>query len=218
MDQIREVARAYYNGADEEERNLARKLFQTLDEDGDGKVTLHEYKKRVNPFFSNEHIFRQLDENDDGTLDFDEVLALYYMDRISIPRCASCHDLLLASYFCCMSCLGKTSYCLCCDCYGGQKFHHPHSSGEFSDTRAMLKLLGRFMAGNATGDEVCDRRDVREGVIGGFKRQASKEALRNIVDSGTEKSISSLASTATENITATVVEAFEDVDLGCSIL
>lgn len=166
MKEIREVARAYYNGADEEEREVARKLFEALDEDGDGKVSLNEYKKRVNPFFSNTHIFEQLDQNGNGTLDFDEVLALYYMDKVSIPRCASCHHLLLASYFCCMSCLGKTtSYHLCCHCYGGGKFDHRHSSSEFSDTRAMLKLLARLMAGDeAAGD----------GVIDSFKRQASK--------------------------------------------
>lgn len=170
MKEIREVARAYYNGADKEEKELAQKLFETLDEDGDGKVTLKEYKKRVNPFFSNTHIFKQLDQNGNGTLDFDEVLALYYMDKVSIPRCGSCHDLLLASYFCCMSCLGKTaSYHLCCDCYGGGKFDHRHSSGEFSDTRAMLKLLGRLVV---AGDEAGD--DHRNGVIDSFKHQASK--------------------------------------------
>lgn len=177
MEEIREVARAYYNGADEEERELARKLFQTLDRDGDGRVTLDEYKKRVNPFFSNEGIFRQLDGNGDGTLDFDEVLALYYMDKVCIPRCGACHDLLLGSYFCCMTCLRKkSSYCLCSGCYGGGRFEHGHSSGEFSDTRAMVRLLGRFLAGNVVaGDHGgCDRHEVGEGFVGDFSREASK--------------------------------------------
>lgn len=146
MDEVRKVAKAYYNGAAGAEKELARKLFRSLDNNGDGKVSLREYKKAVaHASFSNNDFFRELDANCDGTLDFDEVLALYYMDKVSVPRCRACKSLLLDSYFSCLPCQADVSYYLCCDCYGRGNFKHQHSSNKFVDTRAMLKLLDQIL-------------------------------------------------------------------------
>ncbi|KAL2488869.1 Calcium-binding EF-hand family protein [Forsythia ovata] len=89
-------------------------------------------------------LFKKLDENGDGILDFNEVLAFYYMDKTGIP---SCKELLLGPYFSCAMCLGKgsESYDLCCDCYSGGDYSHEHSLDNFMDTRAQLKPLRDLM-------------------------------------------------------------------------
>lgn len=148
MNDIRDVAKAYYDGRRGEEKELVLKFFKSLDADNDGVVCLQEFESYVDPSLSSEEVFRLLDKNGDKTLDFDEVLALYYMDKVSIPRCRACNEMLLASYFSCLRCLGKASYNVCCNCYGGEKYKHHHSSGEFADTRALLKLLNQIMEKN----------------------------------------------------------------------
>ncbi|XP_057778319.1 uncharacterized protein LOC130997058 [Salvia miltiorrhiza] len=146
MDEIREVAKAYYHGRGEQEKELARQFFKSLDEDNNNVVCLQEYKKYVkSSLSSDDEVFGLLDKNGDETLDFNEVLALYYMDKVSIPRCKVCDKLLLASYFSCLRCLGKPSYNVCCDCYGGGRYEHHHASGEFADTRALLMMLDQIM-------------------------------------------------------------------------
>ncbi|KAI3469866.1 hypothetical protein Pfo_026529 [Paulownia fortunei] len=49
------------------------------------------------------------------------------------------------SYFSCLPCQAKDCYYLCCNCYGGGKVKHHHSSNEFLDTRAVLKLLDQLL-------------------------------------------------------------------------
>lgn len=144
MNEIREVANAYYHGRGEEEKELARKFFKSLDVDNNNVVCLQEFKEYVNPSLMSDEVFRLLDKNGDKTLNFNEVLALYYMDKVSIPKCMACQKILLASYFSCLRCLGKTSYNVCCNCYSGGKYVHLHSSSEFADTRALLKLLNQI--------------------------------------------------------------------------
>lgn len=146
MKEIREVAKAYYNGAEEEEKKIAQQFFQKLDENGDGKVSLESFKRKADPSFPyTEHNFRVLDENGDGTLDFEEVLALYYMTKVPITTCSACSCMLLDSYFSCLPCQGKTSYSLCCHCYSRRNFHHHHPSDDFADNRAQLTLLEQLL-------------------------------------------------------------------------
>lgn len=146
MNGIREVAKAYYNGAEEEEKKAAQNFFNNLDENGDGKVSLESFKRKAGPSFPyTEHNFRALDENGDGTLDFDEVLTLYYLSKVPFTSCSVCGCALLDSYFSCLRCQGKTSYCLCCHCYGRRMFQHHHPSDEFADTRAQLTLLEQLV-------------------------------------------------------------------------
>ncbi|KAG8369784.1 hypothetical protein BUALT_Bualt14G0049700 [Buddleja alternifolia] len=147
MDGIRRIARAYYAKASEDEKNSMQKFFNTLDSNGDGKVTLGEFNKSVSSSLSDENkesIFRQLDANGDGTLDFDEVLALYYMEeKVEIVKCSECSNLLVGPYFSCLMCLetNPNTYDLCCACYQRGKFVHNHSFDCLLDHHSLLNLL-----------------------------------------------------------------------------
>ncbi|XP_047961395.1 uncharacterized protein LOC125206146 [Salvia hispanica] len=132
MDEVRKVARAYYNGAAGTEKNLAQKFFRSLDTNDDGKICQREYMMNSSSFTDND-FFEELDANCSATLDFDEVLALYYMEKVSVPRCRACKSLLLDSYFSCLQCQANVSYYLCCDCYGRGSFKHRHPSNKFVD-------------------------------------------------------------------------------------
>ncbi|KAH6824983.1 hypothetical protein C2S53_020138 [Perilla frutescens var. hirtella] len=64
-------------------------------------------KQVRNMFISAADLFNMLDSNGDGILEFEELLAEYYMDHIDVLRCGGCENLLL----------GKTNYSLCYECY-----------------------------------------------------------------------------------------------------
>ncbi|KAL0376832.1 UNVERIFIED_CONTAM: hypothetical protein Scaly_0800800 [Sesamum calycinum] len=142
----REIATAYYERASKEEKEVAEAFFRKLDANGDGRVSLHELKKSVGGWLTNEKVFKQLDENGDGTLDFYEVLAVYYMvNKLQMLLCNGCRGLLVGPYFSCSLCLGKSpnTFDLCCDCYrrGDVEHEHEHSPEHLLDHHSLLAVL-----------------------------------------------------------------------------
>ncbi|KAL9140982.1 hypothetical protein ABFS82_14G072800 [Erythranthe guttata] len=143
------VAKAQYSRATEEEKGAAKKFFQSLDGDCDGKVNLAEYKSLVLRAYTHESLFNCLDENSDGSLDFEEVLVLHYMQKCGMRICdGSCHGWLLGPYFSCTICEKNypKTYDLCCTCYSGGKFKHDHPTTSFLDDRSMRMLLAKTMS------------------------------------------------------------------------
>ncbi|KAK6161110.1 hypothetical protein DH2020_004491 [Rehmannia glutinosa] len=133
-----------FRAASEEEKNSAKAFFKKLDANGDGKVSLVEFKASTSSWLSDDKLFKQLDSNGDGTLDFYEALSLYYMEKkVRIPKCDGCRDLLVGPYFSCLICQAYVpNTCdLCCGCYHGGKFKHQHASCNFLDHHALLMLF-----------------------------------------------------------------------------
>ncbi|XP_047974678.1 uncharacterized protein LOC125216929 [Salvia hispanica] len=181
MDEVRKVAKAYYNGAEAAEKKLARQFFQSLDTNADGKVSRREYEKAVgnSSSFTDNDFFLKLDADGNKTLDFEEVLALYYLEKVSIPRCRACESLLLDSYFSCLPCQADVSYYLCCDCYGRGNFKHHHPSHKFIDTRAMLKLLDQILKQSQITNHQTDEFDLMQktkNVKAGEKQSDSQQS------------------------------------------
>ncbi|KAL7105623.1 hypothetical protein ACP275_07G055400 [Erythranthe tilingii] len=156
MEGIREIARSYYSRASEEEKKSVQEFFEKLDVDRDGKVSRPELKRSatVSASLSADNIFQKLDVNGDGVLDFDEAKCLYYMaNKVKIPRCCGCYDLLVGPYFSCSLCAGKSphTYDLCCACYRaeGHESAHEHEFEHMVDNHTLMTELIEDRRNNA---------------------------------------------------------------------
>ncbi|KAK9288746.1 hypothetical protein L1049_017210 [Liquidambar formosana] len=135
MQEIREAVIAYYKAVAEEYRQVARKFFESMDANGDGKVSLDEYlqflREQGYTHLKSRNFFDELDRNHDGTLDFEEVLCLYYIIKTERPFCDACDVFLKALFFTCAECYDKGSsgsFNFCSTCFGNRTFNHQHST------------------------------------------------------------------------------------------
>ncbi|XP_054795715.1 uncharacterized protein LOC129301168 [Prosopis cineraria] len=131
--------------------------FEAMDRDGDGNVSLQEFKA-----LSDQHtlrFFTLLDQNKDGFLQFDELLTLSYIEASGRPFCAACKDFIPGLFFTCTHCRltihnkndddAPTSYDLCITCYHARKFQHPHD--DFDDNYTLLLKLQRLLLSDQKG-------------------------------------------------------------------
>ncbi|KAE9457971.1 hypothetical protein C3L33_10124, partial [Rhododendron williamsianum] len=82
MEEMRGAAMAYYANMSEDQQQSFERFNSLMDGNGDGKVRFQEYldfirKQGYNHVPSN--LFRLLDENNRGYLDFEECVTLFYM-------------------------------------------------------------------------------------------------------------------------------------------
>ncbi|EYU38323.1 hypothetical protein MIMGU_mgv1a025498mg [Erythranthe guttata] len=98
MDDLREVAKAYHGRATNEEKEKTKNYFRSLDSNGDGKISRADIKSDpALQRFTHDSLFDCLDENNNGTLDFQEFLTLDYMRKCGMRWCKSCSDWLIGS-------------------------------------------------------------------------------------------------------------------------
>jgi hypothetical protein len=146
MEQTRRAAVAYYEHLPAKTKKLARKTFNAMDKNGDGKISLREYtdhltrKKATN--FTHQNIFGALDKDGNGNLDFEEAIVLFYLMQSGRALiCKSCKTFLAGAYFSCSQCFFNDSvstYEICCECYGGKNFKH-HDCAIFCDNYTLLR-------------------------------------------------------------------------------
>ncbi|XP_011011799.1 PREDICTED: uncharacterized protein LOC105116248 isoform X2 [Populus euphratica] len=145
MEEIRRAAGAYYKHLPENKKEQARKTFNAMDKNGDGKISVREYVDYLNENkatdFTHQSIFSALDKDSNGSLDFDEATVLYYiMQSGRAIICQSCKTFLAGAYFSCSECFFNDSvstYEICCECYGDKKFTH-HDGAIFCDNYTLL--------------------------------------------------------------------------------
>ncbi|KAF9661077.1 hypothetical protein SADUNF_Sadunf19G0030300 [Salix dunnii] len=147
MEDIRRAAAAYYQNLSEEKKRYARFIFSEMDKNGDGQINLKEFmeyhNKDNNTALAHPSLFRALDRNSNGSLDFEEAKVSYYiMQSGRALFCKSCNTFLTDVYFSCFQCFTSndstvSTYEICCDCYGGKKFTH-HEDAIFYDNYSLL--------------------------------------------------------------------------------
>ncbi|KAG5224162.1 calcium-dependent protein [Salix suchowensis] len=147
MEEIRRAAGASYEHLREKDKKLARKNFKAMDKNRDGQISLREYmaylKKKRATDLSPQSIFSALDKDNNGSLDFEEAFLLFYiMESGRALFCKSCKTFMPGAYFSCCQCFFKvdvkSTYEICCDCYGGKKFSH-HDGATFCDNYTLLR-------------------------------------------------------------------------------
>ncbi|KAJ6422686.1 hypothetical protein OIU84_027619 [Salix udensis] len=161
MEEIRRAAEAYYENLPEEKKRYTRFKFGEMDKNGDGHINLYEYveylDKDNNTALTHPSMFRALDKNTDGSLDFEEAKVLYYiMQSGRALLCKSCNTFLTDVYFSCTQCFTSndstgSTYEICCDCFGGTKFTH-HGDAIFCDNYTLLSQ-SRSLALAATAEK-----------------------------------------------------------------
>ncbi|KAF7150130.1 hypothetical protein RHSIM_Rhsim02G0046300 [Rhododendron simsii] len=138
---------AYYANMPKDQQKKLLKFYKSLDKDGDGKVSIHEYMDFLVRKGLTQHVppnlFKLLDKDGGGTLDFEESITLFYMFTCSrLVICDGCQSYLWGVHFLCVKCYNADkvkTYNLCCSCYRNKNFTHEHSS--FMDNYALLRAV-----------------------------------------------------------------------------
>ncbi|KAH9765339.1 calcium-binding EF-hand family protein [Citrus sinensis] len=149
MEALRKVALAYYNSGTDEERRLFNQFFQSMDKDGNRRVSYREFSDFMSQKAHDENMrtrdfFNQLDIDGSGRLDFKEVLTLYYILKSRRPICGRCRIFITNEYFACMRCFetGSAAYSICLECFGDKgSLNHNHVRSYFVDNFSLLESL-----------------------------------------------------------------------------
>ena len=143
MEELGLAAKAYFNNSSRDLQQLATNFFRSMDTNGDGRVTYHEFTQflQQNGYnWVNSGMFAELDANGDGSLDFWEVLTFYYIVKTRAVWCDGCRAQLRTLYFSCVVCFDGNrgdTYDLCSQCYSGRRFRHHHEV--FLDSYVLLR-------------------------------------------------------------------------------
>ncbi|CAL5337351.1 unnamed protein product [Camellia sinensis] len=143
-----EIAEIYFNTSSQNLKQLAKDFFNSMDEDHDEKVSLTEFLKNMkeeglvkaeNP----PEMFKALDMNRDGSLDFKEVMALYYVIKSGRPFCGGCGKFISGMFFSCSICFDNEDdkFCVCPKCFSNENksYTHKHLPDRFLDNFALLE-------------------------------------------------------------------------------
>ncbi|KAI3748500.1 hypothetical protein L6452_11611 [Arctium lappa] len=151
MDELSKIAKAYYQASSAHQKQLAQDFFDAMDDDRDGKIDRKEFMEFMNDQGHDQmtrlSFFEQLDLDANGTLDFVEVMRLYYIVKSGRPFCDNCKMFIPTTYFKCMcvGCLedvGGRSIHLCLDCYTKQKCDHSNNDvSRFLDNYSLLEVM-----------------------------------------------------------------------------
>ncbi|PSR97917.1 Caltractin like [Actinidia chinensis var. chinensis] len=143
MEELLKTAQIYYKSSSTDLKEKAHKFFKSLDFDGNEKVSLHEFlgfmREEGHKKMSNRHFFKELDKDGSGTLEFMEVMTLYYILKSGRPFCEGCDTFIPGMFFTCTKCYENSpnSFSVCPDCYNNGQFIHDHK--QFLDNYALLE-------------------------------------------------------------------------------
>ncbi|CAL5337347.1 unnamed protein product [Camellia sinensis] len=163
MEDLLKIAEIYYNSGSSDLKDLAHNFFKSLDFDGDNKVSLHEFlsfmRQHGHTKMSSRHFFEELDKDSNGSLEFMEVMGLYYIIKSGRPFCEGCDSFIPTTFFTCSKCFDRADkpFCVCTACFGNGKFIHEHGLDCFLDNYALLEAkrkeaMGKRMAAHASPD------------------------------------------------------------------
>uniref|UniRef100_A0A7N1A7H6 EF-hand domain-containing protein n=1 Tax=Kalanchoe fedtschenkoi TaxID=63787 RepID=A0A7N1A7H6_KALFE len=146
MEELHKVARAYYENGSPEVRSLTQKFFESMDTNRDGTINRQEFMAFLNregctDARMNHYLFAEMDRDNNGIIDFNEFLTLYYIIKTKNGYCCQCWRCLKGLYFTCATCFDcptARTFDLCTDCYMTHRgAQHPHAN--FVDSALLLR-------------------------------------------------------------------------------
>ncbi|KAL6185193.1 hypothetical protein ACLB2K_041327 [Fragaria x ananassa] len=121
-----------------------------MDKDGDGSITIKEFEEilTISSRHNANRLFRAMDKNGDGVLDFEEAITFYYVlcNYRMVGRDGCKDSLLTGLYFTCVDCFDHnqtTTFDLCISCYRTRNYVHQHCN--FLDNYALLRTKAAYM-------------------------------------------------------------------------
>ncbi|KAG2721945.1 hypothetical protein I3760_02G105500 [Carya illinoinensis] len=154
INELHAAAFAYYRNASQDVRERACAFFNAMDMDRDGQVCLFEFVtffRECGYNWIDGNTFRAFDRNGDGSLDFYEVLTLYYTMKTRSVWCRVCRVWLTRLYFTCLACYDSCgdTYDLCPTCCARDEIRFQHGwNGHpniFIDSYVLLRARRRQM-------------------------------------------------------------------------
>ncbi|KAE9452983.1 hypothetical protein C3L33_15113, partial [Rhododendron williamsianum] len=157
MEDLVKTAKLYYEKSSLDIKAAAWNFFDSLDYNNDGKVSLQEFlgfmRDKGHAKMGSSQFFKELDNDNNGTLEFMEVMALYYIIKSGRPFCGGCDEFIPGMYFTCSVCFdnGNDLFCVCSNCFQRDNYRHHyrhHGHSQFLDNYALLEA--KRMQGIAT--------------------------------------------------------------------
>ncbi|KAL5727426.1 hypothetical protein ACHQM5_000626 [Ranunculus cassubicifolius] len=143
---IQKMAVAYYANSSDECKEKMKVFFNSMDGDGNGVISLSEFKSylKKNTLAFRPELFAELDQDRNGSLDFDEVVTFYYMVNVRNLFCACCEIYLDKEYYTCVNCFldrrDNKSFNICLACYRNNQYASTNHEN-FIDNHLILKSL-----------------------------------------------------------------------------
>ncbi|KAH6829936.1 hypothetical protein C2S53_020189, partial [Perilla frutescens var. hirtella] len=150
MEELREIAKSYYDEGSTEVQTKATLFFESMDGDDDKRVNLEEFLEFMRSqgynHMRNNSFFRLLDRDGNGSLDFTDVMTLYYIIKSGRPFCDCCANFISGVFFTCVRCHNaspRSSFNICHPCHKSRTSGHSHDGGRafFLDNYTLLQVL-----------------------------------------------------------------------------
>ncbi|KAG5560443.1 hypothetical protein RHGRI_003679 [Rhododendron griersonianum] len=117
MKDLVKTAELYFKKSSSDIKTAALDFFMSLDNNNDGKVSLHEFlgfmRDKGHVKMGTSQFFNKLDNDNNGTLEFMEVMALYYIIKSGRPFCGGCDEFIPGMYFTCSVCFDNGNDLFC---------------------------------------------------------------------------------------------------------
>jgi hypothetical protein len=170
MEELHKIAKAYYETANSENKDLGHRLFKRMDVDGDGQISLHEFlaflKNEGRGEMASPSFFKELNKNGTGRLDLMEAMTLCYIMESGRKFCNGCGEFMKGIFLSCMECFDHEdrSFNLCCACFEQGRYVHSHK--KFLDNYVLLetKRLDALKEKNAAKTKL--RREAEKKRVG----------------------------------------------------
>ncbi|KAH7858982.1 hypothetical protein Vadar_030124 [Vaccinium darrowii] len=141
---MRAAAMAHYTNMSDKKQKEVVKFFNSIEKSGDGDVSTEEFldfvRKKGFKMELPQNVFKLLDENNNGTLSFEECVTFFYMITYKkFSFCKGCEIFLSGLHFVCVKCYKadeEKSFDLCSSCYRNKNHSHEHT--EFLDKDVLI--------------------------------------------------------------------------------